>query len=132
LQRQENASQATVGKWACSWWLRIIDFSMDHPGVQYLKPHVIIATQTGEGIFKTTCAESLGKRICRDFNLKIDEVLWIEHYLCTSQSLNPSLILELKYFIISTGGPLCPMSSKPLNLIYQDPKISNVHSTSTP
>ncbi len=40
----------------------------------------MVATQTGEGIFKTTCAESLGKRICRDFNLKIDEILWVEHY----------------------------------------------------
>lgn len=80
LQRQDDASQEIVGKWACSWWLRIIDFSMGHPGVQYLKPYVIIATQTGEGIFKTTCAESLGKRIYRDFNLKIDETLWIEHY----------------------------------------------------
>ena len=80
MQRQEDASQKIVGQWACSWWLRIIDFSMGHPGVQYLKPYVIIATQTGEGIFKTTCAESLGKRIYRDFNLKIDETLWIEHY----------------------------------------------------
>jgi hypothetical protein len=80
LQRQNDASQEIVGKWACSWWLRIIDFSMGHSGVQYLKPYVIIATQTGEGIFKTTCAESLGKRIYRDFNLKINETLWIEHY----------------------------------------------------
>jgi len=80
LQRQEDASRETVDQWACSWWLRIIDFSMDHPGVQYLKPYVIIATQTGEGIFRTTCAESLGKRVYRDFNLKIDETLWIEHY----------------------------------------------------
>ena len=80
MQRQENALQETVDKWACSWWLRVIDFSMDHPRVQYLKPYLIIATQTGEGIFKTTCAESLGKRICRDFNLKIDKILWVEHY----------------------------------------------------
>ncbi len=48
--------------------------------MQHLRPNVVVATQTGEGIFKTTCAESLGKRICRDFDLKIDEILWIEHY----------------------------------------------------
>jgi hypothetical protein len=80
LQRQEDASQETVDKCACSWWLRIIDFSIDRPEVQYLRPYVIIATYTGEGIFRTTCAESLGKRIYRDFSLKIDETLWIEHY----------------------------------------------------
>jgi len=80
LQRQEDASQETVGKCACAWWLRVIDFSIDRPEVRYLKPYVIIATQTGEGIFKTTCAQSLGKRIYRDFNLNIDETLWIEHY----------------------------------------------------
>jgi len=80
LQRQEDITQKSNNKLACSWWLRIVDFSIDRPEVQYLRPYVVIATQTGDGIFKTTCAESLGKRICRDFNLKIDEILWIEHY----------------------------------------------------
>ena len=39
-----------------------------------------MASQTGGGIFKTTCAESLGKRICRDFDLKINDILWVEHF----------------------------------------------------
>ena len=80
LQRQEDAPPKPIGKWACSWRLRIIDFSMNQPGVQHLRPYVVVATKTGEGIFKTTCAESLGKRICRDFDLKIEEILWIEHF----------------------------------------------------
>ena len=80
LQRQEDASKKIIGKCACSWWVRIIDFSIDRPEVRYLKPYVIIATQTGEGIFIATCAESLGKRIYRDFNLKVYETLWIENY----------------------------------------------------
>jgi hypothetical protein len=80
LQRQEDISQKTIGECACSWWLRILDFSMDRPEVRYLRPYVVIATQTGEGIFKATCAESMGNRIYRDFNLKIHETLWIEHY----------------------------------------------------
>ncbi|MFO7970354.1 MAG: hypothetical protein R6U40_01235, partial [Desulfobacterales bacterium] len=80
LQRQENASRKTIGECACAWWVRIVDFSIDRPEVRYLRPYVIIATQTGEGIFRTTCAESLGNRIYRDFNLKMDETLWIEHY----------------------------------------------------
>lgn len=80
LQRQEDAPSKLGRKWACAWRLRIVDFSKQYPDVQHLRPYAVVATQTGEGIFKTTCAESLGKRICRDFNLKIDEVLWIEHY----------------------------------------------------
>ncbi len=80
LQRQGDAAFQPIGKWAYSWRLRIIDFSLSEPDVKYLRPYVIVATQTGEGIFKTTCAESMGKRICRDFDLKIDEILWAEHY----------------------------------------------------
>lgn len=79
LQRQEDVSSEPGFKWAYSWRLRIIDFSMRYPGVKHLKPYAVVATQTDEGIFKTTCAESLGKRICRDFKLKIEEILWIEH-----------------------------------------------------
>jgi hypothetical protein len=80
LQRREDKSSETDHHWACSWRLRLFDFSTSHPDVKHLRPYAVVATQTGEGIFKSTCAESLGKRICRDFDLKINEVLWIEHY----------------------------------------------------
>ena len=80
LQRQEDKSSNADSNWACSWRLRLFDFTISHPDVKHLKPYAIMATQTGGGIFKTTCAESLGKRICRDFNLEIEEILWIEHY----------------------------------------------------
>jgi hypothetical protein len=80
LQRNEDTPLETGEKWACSWRLRIFDFSVKYPDVKYLRPFAVVATRTGEGIFKTTCAESLGKRICRDFNLNVDDVLWVEHY----------------------------------------------------
>ena len=80
LQRREDKSSNTDRNWACSWRLRLFDFSISYPNVKHLRPYAIVATQTGEGIFKTTCAESLGKRICRDFKLEIDEILWIEYY----------------------------------------------------
>ncbi len=80
LRRQENGPPISIGKWACSWRLRIIDFAMNQPDVKHLKPIVVVATQTGQSLFKTTCAESLGKRICRDFDLDINEILWIEHF----------------------------------------------------
>ena len=80
LQRQEDKSPDAERNWACSWRLRLFDFALSHPDVKHLKPYAIVATQTGGGIFKTTCAESLSKRICRDFNLEIEEILWVEHY----------------------------------------------------
>ena len=80
LQRQEDAPSKLGRKWACAWRLRVFDFSKKYPDVQHLRPYAVVTTQTGEGIFKTTCAESLGNRICRDFDLNVDETLWVEHY----------------------------------------------------
>ena len=81
LQREEDVSQKPIRQWAYSWRLRIIDFSLCQPEIKHIRPHVVVASQTGEGIFKTTCAESLGRRICRDFDLKINDILWVEHFL---------------------------------------------------
>jgi len=64
----------------CKWRLRIIDFSLSRPDVKYLRPFAVVAIQTGCGLFKTSCAESMGKRICRDFNLDINKILWAEMF----------------------------------------------------
>ena len=80
LQRKDDATFKPTDKWACAWRLRILDLSLGQPDVKHLKPIVVVATQDYAGFFKTTCAESLGKRICRDFDLDIHEVLWIEHF----------------------------------------------------
>ena len=80
LQRKGDATSKPIGKLACSWRLRLIDLSLSQPDVKHLKPIVVVATQDDKGLFKTTCAESLGRRICRDFDLDINEILWIEHF----------------------------------------------------
>lgn len=80
LQRRDDPPSTSFVRWACSWRLRIIDLSMSRPGVKHIRPIIVVATQTGEGLFKTTCAESMGRRICRDFNLDISQILWIEHF----------------------------------------------------
>lgn len=53
---------------------------MGRPDVRHLRPYVVVATQSQEGLFKTTCAESLGRRIFRDFSLDINKISWIEHF----------------------------------------------------
>ena len=80
LQREDDVPQKPISQWPYSWRLRIIDFSLRRPEVKHLRPLVVVASQAGEGIFKTTCAESLGKRICRDFKLNVNDILWVEHF----------------------------------------------------
>jgi hypothetical protein len=52
---------------ACAWRLKIIDFSSGDPRHAHIRPYAVIAFRKEGGIFKTSCAESLGKRICKDF-----------------------------------------------------------------
>ena len=65
-------------QWASAWRVRIINLSLSHPNVHHLRPYIVVATQEKEGVFKGRCADSIGKRICRDFNLDVGQVLWIE------------------------------------------------------
>ncbi len=69
----------SVGKWTCSWRIRIIDFSLSSPKVNHLRPLAVVVTPE-RGSSEKSCADSLGKVICRDFDLDINEVLWIEHF----------------------------------------------------
>jgi hypothetical protein len=51
---------------------------MSQPDVRHLRPIVVYVVQAGDCSLRTTCAESLGKRICRDFDLHVDNILWVE------------------------------------------------------
>jgi hypothetical protein len=71
-----------VSWWAGAYWLKIIDLSRSgaasRAGVRILKPVVVIVSDTGEGASATNCAPELVKSVCRDFNLDIKKILWIE------------------------------------------------------
>ena len=45
-----------------------------------LRPIVIIVSDTGEGASATSCAPELVKNVCRDFNLDMLKVLWVEYH----------------------------------------------------
>ncbi len=62
----------------CAWRIRIIDLDRGQPGVHHLRPIIVIAQQTGPLISLTSCANSIGDEIRRDFALDINRVLWIE------------------------------------------------------
>ena len=78
LRAGTEAGATSRLKPAYAWRVRIINLSLGQPGVRHLKPFIVFTTPDGNGIFKTNCAESLGKRIFRDFNLNTAETLWLE------------------------------------------------------
>jgi hypothetical protein len=78
---QPDAGRGTKPRtqWVCAWRVRVIELSVGGPAVRHLKPTIIVANQTGLATSLTSCAESIGKNISRDFKLDIRKVLWIEH-----------------------------------------------------
>ena len=86
LERDEDPGIKPVH--ACAWRVKVIDFSLSGASVYaYIRPYALLAVRKQGGIFKTSCAESLGKRICRDFNLRVDKVLWVEVFADLPKSL---------------------------------------------
>jgi hypothetical protein len=85
----EEAESKPIKDWEYSWRVRIINFGLGQyeQGVQFLRPIIIIAVQNGGRLLKTNCAESLGRRICRDFELNVEEILWIEYFPSDSEPL---------------------------------------------
>ncbi len=65
---------------------------MSRPDIHHLKPFVIHATQSGEGEYRTSCAESAGRRVFLDFKLEADKVLWIEQFRDKPGSLHVAII----------------------------------------
>ena len=67
------------------WWpgaynLKIVDCSDNNKTIHLLKPVICIFSNTGEGTSITNCTQNFVKKICQDFNLKIERVLWIEYF----------------------------------------------------
>jgi hypothetical protein len=84
-----EAESKPIKEWEYSWRVRIINLELGlyEQGVQFLRPVVIFAVQNGGRPLKTNCAESMGRRICRDFELNVEEILWIEYFPSDSEPL---------------------------------------------
>ena len=78
LQPHGGTGKLSIRKGPYAWRVRIINLSISNPEIAHLRPYIVFATPSGDGIFKTNCAESLGKKICRDFNLDVSGILWVE------------------------------------------------------
>lgn len=80
LERKGRHRNLKHPKTASAWRVRLIDFRLGQPAIKHLRPLALVATLTGEGIFRTNCAESMGQRICRDFDLDVRKLLWVENF----------------------------------------------------
>jgi hypothetical protein len=67
-------------QWEYAWQVRIINLELSRSTIEFLKPMIVAVNQVGGRSCLNSCAESIGKRISRDFNLKISRVLWVEQF----------------------------------------------------
>jgi len=63
-----------------TWWVRVISFSGESPGIRFLKPWGVFATPSAPGDYRISCAQSLAETIFNDFGMTSQEVLWVEHF----------------------------------------------------
>ena len=73
-----TAKKRPISWWRSSYQLRIVDVSLDAPDIVFLKPHVVLFADTGEGASVTNCLPDLAKQICEDFDLDLNRVMWVE------------------------------------------------------
>ena len=78
LERKEDPGASPAH--ACSWRVKLIDFSSGDGLHPHIRPYAVLAFREAGGFFKTSCAESMGKRICGDFDLNVDDLLWVEAF----------------------------------------------------
>lgn len=76
--KPDEKGQAPIRRWKNAWRVRIIDLGMSRPDVQYLRPKIVVAVRVGGHTLTATCAGSLGQKICRDFDLNPEQILWVE------------------------------------------------------
>ena len=77
-QGSTAARKRPISWWRSSYRLRIIDVSRGARDVVFLKPHMVLFADTGEGASATNCLPDLAKQICHDFNLDLNRVVWVE------------------------------------------------------
>lgn len=58
--------------------LKIINLGSLSETIEYLRPYICIFTNTGKGYSVSANPEKFAKRICEDFGLNMEKVLWVE------------------------------------------------------
>lgn len=58
--------------------LTITNLSESNDSLTFIRPMLCVFTNTGKGYSVSANPEKFAKRICEDFSLQIDKVLWVE------------------------------------------------------
>ena len=72
---------------ACAWRVIIVNFSSTDQRRSHIRPVAVLAFRKPGGFFTISCAESMGKRICGDFDLQVNDLLWVESFPDLPQDL---------------------------------------------
>jgi hypothetical protein len=71
---------------------------LEHPApsgkVQLLRPYICLYARTGEGQSISANPEKFAKRICKDFSLDIERVLWVEDLLTATDRYEVALFTQ--------------------------------------
>jgi hypothetical protein len=70
--------QEPVAWFPGSYHLKIFDVRDGISGVEPLKPYICISAETGKGMSISAKPEKFVKKICSDFDLEMEKVLWVE------------------------------------------------------
>ncbi|MEE4242342.1 MAG: hypothetical protein V2I36_12815 [Desulfopila sp.] len=74
------------GREPISWFpgaydLKITNLDKSAESVSYIRPYLCVFTNTGKGYSVSANPEKFAKRICEDFSLQIEKVLWVEQVI---------------------------------------------------
>lgn len=75
---KKNDQREPISWFPGAYDLKIVDLTEGKKGITFLKPYLCIYTNTGAGYSISEHPEKFAKRICSDFFLEIDKVLWTE------------------------------------------------------
>lgn len=75
---KKNDQREPIAWFPGAYDLKIVDLTEGKKGVTFLKPFLCIYTNTGAGYSISENPEKFAKRICSDFSLEMDKVLWTE------------------------------------------------------
>lgn len=64
--------------WPGSYYLRIVDFSVQKSGVMHLKPYAVLCRNAGRGTSIRNCIDNFARRVAADFKIDIDKTIWAE------------------------------------------------------
>jgi hypothetical protein len=75
---KKNDQREPIAWFPGAYDLKIVDLTEGKKGITFLRPVLCIYTNTGAGYSISENPEKFARRICSDFSLQMDKVLWIE------------------------------------------------------